>query len=138
MRGRRSDAALPTWTRPPATSSGSSILPRARRTPGLGDPGSSHVRPDAMPVPVAISRRVSPGRLTEYAWDRPIQWARYLVNTKDIRLTMRQCPPESDAAFFSNSSSLNGPVPGSSYAGACMQFATGDPEVAVTTMGGGI
>ena len=42
--------------------------------------------PDAMLGLVVVSRRVSPGRLTKYAWDRLIQWARYLVNTKDIHL----------------------------------------------------
>ena len=51
---------------------------------------------------------------------------------------MRQYLPESDAAFFSSSSSLNGPIPGSSYASACMQFATGDPAVAGTVVSGAI
>ena len=51
---------------------------------------------------------------------------------------MRRCPPESDAAFFSDSPSLNGPAPGSSYAGAFLQFATGDPAVAETAMSGEI
>ena len=73
---------------------------------------------------VSISRRVSPGRLSEYAWEKPIQWTRYLVKTKDIQLSMRRCPPESGASFFSESTSLNGPIPRSSYAGACIQFAT--------------
>ena len=85
---------------------------------------------------VAISRPVSLRRLTEYAWGRLIQWARYLVNTRSIQLAMRQCPPEADAAFFSDSFFLNGPVPGSSYAGACMQFATGDPAVSGAVMSG--
>ena len=87
---------------------------------------------------VAISRRVSPGRLTEYAWGRPIQWARHLVKTKDLQLAMRKCPLRTGAAFFSGPSSLNGPVPGSSYGGACMQLATDDPAVAETTMSGAI
>ena len=39
---------------------------------------------------VAISRRVSPGRLPEYAWDRLIQWATYPAKTRDIQLTMRE------------------------------------------------
>ena len=87
---------------------------------------------------VAISRRVSPGRLTEYAWDRFIRWGRCLVNTKGIQHTTRRCPPESVAAVFSYSSSLNGPVPGSSYAGACMQFATGNPAVAEAVISGAV
>ena len=46
---------------------------------------------------------------------------------------MRKCPLGTGAAFFLDSSSLNGPVPGSSYGGACMQFATGDSAVAETS-----
>ena len=97
-----------------------------------------HARPGAVLGFVATLRRVSPGRLTEYAWDRPIQWARYLVSTKEIHLTMRQCPPEADATFFSDSSSLTGPVPGSSYGGACMLLVTGGPAVTETVMSGAI
>ena len=107
-----------------------SALPRARSILGLGGWVVCHARPGAMMDFVAISRRVSPGRLTEYAWDRLIQWARYLVNTKGPQLTMRKCLSRTNAGFFSDSSSLNGPVPGSSYDGACMQLATGDPVVA--------
>lgn len=55
---------------------------------------------------------------------------------KDLQLTTRKCPARKNAAFFSDSSSLNGPVPGSSFGGACMQFATGDPAVAGTFMSG--
>ena len=51
---------------------------------------------------------------------------------------MRQCPLRAGAAFFSDPFSLNGPVPGSSYGGACMQFATGDQAGAETTMSGAI
>ena len=87
---------------------------------------------------VAASRRVSSGRLTQYAWGRLVQWARYLVNTKELVITMRKCPAKADAAFFSDSSLLNGPAPGSSYGGACMQFAKGDPAVAGTAMSGAI
>mmetsp|Transcript_4068 Transcript_4068/g.9683 ORF Transcript_4068/g.9683 Transcript_4068/m.9683 type:complete len:381 (-) Transcript_4068:53-1195(-) len=115
-----------------------SVLSRARSILGLGGWIFCHARPGAMLGFVAIPRRVSPGRLTEYAWGRLIQWARYLVNTKELQLTMRRCPPESDAAFLSDSSSLNGPVPGSSCGGACMQFAMGDPAVAKTAMSGAI
>ena len=68
-------------------------LPRARRILGLGGWSFCHARPGSMLGFVAISRRVSPGRLTECTWDRPIQGARYLVNTKDIQLTMRRSPP---------------------------------------------
>ena len=91
-------------------------LPRARRILGLGGWSFCHARPSSMLGFVAISRRVSPGRLTEYAWGRLIQWARYLV--KNTQLAMRRCPPESGASFVSGSPSLNGPVPGSSNAGA--------------------
>ena len=60
------------------------------------------------------------------------------VNTKNIKLTMRRSPLETGASFFSDPFSLNGPVPGSSYAGVCMQFATGDPAVAEIAMSGAI
>jgi len=86
----------------------------------------------------APSPCVSAGRLTECAWDRPIQCARYLVNIKNTQLAMRQCPLGADAAFFSGSPTPKCPVPGSSYAGACMRFATGDPAVAETAMSGAI
>ena len=66
---------------------------RARRTLGLGGWGLCHARPEATLGFVASSRRVSPGSLTEYAWDRLIQWARYLVNTKGVKHTMRRYPP---------------------------------------------
>ena len=46
------------------------ILPRARSTLGLGGWVVCHARPDAMLGLVVVSRRVSPGRLTKYAWDR--------------------------------------------------------------------
>ena len=77
-----------------------------------------HEHLGAMMGYVAISRRLSPGQLTEYAWDKLIQWARFLVNTKDLQLTMRKCPSRTNATFFTGSTSLNGPVPGSSYDGA--------------------
>ena len=67
---------------------------------------------------VAISRRVSPGRFTEYAWGRLIQWETYLVKTRDAHLAMREAAVGTDAACFPDSSALNGPIPGSSYAGA--------------------
>ena len=51
---------------------------------------------------------------------------------------MRKCPSRTNAALCSDSSSLNGPVPGSSYGEVCMQFATGDPVVAETVKGGAI
>ena len=51
---------------------------------------------------------------------------------------MCRCPPESDAEFFLDSCSLNGPVPGSKYSGAGTQFATGDPALAETAMSGTI
>ena len=115
-----------------------SILPRARSILGLGGWVVCHAHPDAMLGFVAVSRRVSSGRLTQYAWDRLVPWARYLVNTKELLLTLRKCPAMADAAFISDSSLLNGPAPGSSYGGACMQFAKGDPAVAETVMSGAI
>ena len=115
-----------------------SILPRARSTLGLGGWIVCHARPGGMLGFVAISRKVGPGRLTKYAWNRLVQWARYLVGTKGLLLTMRRCPAGTDAAFFSDSSSLNGPVPGSSYGGACMQYVSGDPASAGTVMSGAI
>ena len=97
-----------------------SILSRARSILGLGGWVVCHARPNAMPGFVAVSRRVSSGRLTQYAWGRLVQWTRYLVNTKELLLTMRKCPAETGAAFFSDSSLLNGLAPGSSYGGrAC-------------------
>ena len=39
---------------------------------------------------------------------------------------------------FLNSFSLNGPVLGSSYGRACIEFATGDPAVTETAMSGAI
>ena len=115
-----------------------SVLPRARSILGLGGWVVCHARPNAMSGFVAVSRRVSPGKLTEYAWDRPIQWARYLINTKDLQLARRKCPTGTNTAFFSDSPSLNGPVPGSSYGGACMQFKTCDPAMAAAVMSGAI
>ena len=51
---------------------------------------------------------------------------------------MHRCPPGTGASFFSDPPSLKGLVPGGSYAGACMQFATGDPAAAETAMSGAI
>ena len=73
-----------------------------------------NARPDAMLAFVAIARRVSPGRFTECAWDRLVQWGAYLVNTGDVHLTMRRAAAGTGAACYSDSSALNGPVPGSS------------------------
>ena len=69
-----------------------SALPRARSILGLAGWIVCHARPDAMLAFVAIARRVSPGRLTEYAWDRLVQWGTYLVKTRDVHLTMRKVP----------------------------------------------
>ena len=87
---------------------------------------------------VAIARRVSPGRFTEYAWGQLVQWGTYLVKTRDVHLAMRKAAAGAGADFFSNSSALNGPVPGSSCAGACMQYSTGDPALPGTAMSGAI
>ena len=38
---------------------------------------------------VALSQRERPGELTEYALDRLIQWAQYLVHMSDIQIAMR-------------------------------------------------
>ena len=113
-----------------------SILPRAHSSLGLRGRVVCQARPGAVLGFVAISRRVSPGRLTEYAWDTLIQWAMYRANNKNIQLATRQCPPRTGAAFFSDFYSLNGPVLGISYDGACLQFATGDPAMAGTVMSG--
>ena len=45
---------------------------------------------------------------------------------------------EGRSPFFLASSSLYGPVPGSSNNGACMQFTTGYPAVTKTAMSGAI
>jgi len=113
-------------------------LPRARSILGLAGWIVCHARPDAMLAFVAIARRVSPGRLTEYAWDRLVQWGSYLVKTRDVHLTMRKVPAGTEAACYSDSSALNGPVPGSSYGGACLQYSTGDPTLPDTVMSGAI
>ena len=47
-------------------------------------------------------------------------------------------PARAGCRVFSDPSSLNGPAPGSSYAAACMQFATGDPAVVEIVMSGAI
>ena len=90
----------------------------ARRTLGLEGLVVCHMRHDSMLGFVAISRRVSPGGPTGYAWDRPIQWAGYLVDTKDIQIALHEWPPGTNAPFYSDYTTLNGPVPGGSYAGA--------------------
>ena len=95
------------------------VLPRARSSPGLGGWVVSHARPETMLGFVAVSMRVIPGRLTECALERLVQWAGYLANNKVIQLTMRRCRRESGSLLFSGSSSLNGPVLGSSFAGTC-------------------
>ena len=91
-----------------------------------------------MLVFVAIARRVSPGRLTEYALDRLVQWGTYLAKTRDVHLAMRKTAAGTGAACFSDSSALNGPVPGSSYAGAYLQYSTGDPTLPGTVKSGAI
>ena len=68
----------------------------------------------------AIARRVSPGRLTKYAWDRLIPWAINLVKTRNVHLSMWKAAAGTSAACFSDSPALNGPAPGSSYAWACI------------------
>ena len=97
-----------------------SALPRARRTLGFAGWVVCHARPDAMLAFVAIARRVSPVRFTEYAWDRLVQWGTYLVKTRGVHLAMRRTAAGEGAACFTDSLALNGLVPGSSYAGACM------------------
>ena len=52
-----------------------SALPWTRSTLGLGGWVVGHARPDVLLGYAALTRRVSPGRLTQNAWDR--QWAIY-------------------------------------------------------------
>ena len=75
-----------------------SALPRARSILGLAGWVVCHARPDAMLAFVAIARRVSPGRFTECAWDRLVQWGAYLAKTKDAHLTMRKAAAGTGAA----------------------------------------
>ena len=86
----------------------------------------------------ALTRRTTPRRLAQYARARIVQWAIYLVKTKNPKLTIRRAPPGAQAAFFSDTSTLNGPSPGSSYGGACQQFSTGDPTQGVPVMSGAL
>ena len=73
---------------------------------------------------------MSPGSFTEYAWGRLIQWM--------TTLAMREAAAGTDAACFSDSSALNGPIPESSYAGACIKFSAGDTALPDTAMSGAI
>ena len=54
-----------------------SALPRACSTLGLGGKIVGHARPGVLLGYAALTRRVSPGRLTQNAWDR--QWAIYFA-----------------------------------------------------------
>ena len=65
-----------------------SFLPRALHVLRLGGRVVCRTRPDAMPGFAALSQRVRPGRLTEFVWDRLIQWARYLVLLSGLLLTL--------------------------------------------------
>ena len=47
-----------------------------------------------------------------------------------MHLTMRKAAAGAGAACFSDSPALSGPVPGSSYAGACLQY----PELIMATV----
>ena len=67
-----------------------------------------------------------------------IQWAIYLAKARDVHLTMRKAAARTGAACFFESPDLNGPAPGSSCAGACIQFPTGDPALPDTAMSGAI
>ena len=60
------------------------------------------------------------------------------MKTRNAHLTMRRAAAGTGAACFSVSSALNGPVPGSSYGGACLQDSTGDPALPDTVMSGAI
>ena len=57
---------------------------------------------------------------------------------RDVHLAMRKADEGTDAACSLGSSALNGPVPGSSCAGACMQYSTGDQALPGTIMSGAI
>ena len=58
-----------------------SFLPRARNFLGLGGWVVGHARPGGLLGYVALTRRITPGQLTQYEWDRVVQWATYLVKT---------------------------------------------------------
>ena len=60
------------------------------------------------------------------------------MKTRDVHLAMRKAAAETGAACYSDSPALNGPVPGSSYGGACLQYLTGDPKLSDTVMSGAI
>ena len=67
-----------------------------------------------------------------------MQWGTYLVKTRDVYLAMRKAAAGTGATCFSDSSALNRPVPGSSYAGAYIQYSTGDQALSGTDMSGAI
>ena len=53
-------------------------------------------------------------------------------------MAIREAAAGKGATSFSDSPALNGPIPGSSYAGACIQFSAGDPALPGTAMSGAI
>ena len=104
-----------------------SFLPRARRILGLGGWIVDHTRPGGLLGYAARARDPPdhPGAPCPVSLDRIVQWATYLAKTKDLKFTIRQAPPGAEAAIFSDSSTLNGPSPGSSHGGTCQKFSTG-------------
>ena len=78
-----------------------SILPRACSTLGFGGWILCHACPDAILGFVAISRHVSPGRLTEYALGRPIQcsgqgaWSTRMTSSSRCAIFRRGQTPRS-------------------------------------------
>jgi len=60
------------------------------------------------------------------------------VRTRDVHLSMRKAAVGTGAACYSDSPEINGPVPGSSYGGACLRYLTGDPSLPDTVMSGAI
>ena len=60
------------------------------------------------------------------------------AKTRDVHLAMRVAAAGTDAACFSDSFTLNGPISGSSYTGTCIQFSAGYPALPDKVMSGAI
>ena len=104
-----------------------SVLPRALLVLRLGGWVVCRTRPGAMLAFAALSQHVRPGRLTEYAWARPLEWARYLVHTSDIKLAVHK-------AVTSMGPSARAPQPES----ALLFRRSGAPARAAPAVGGGV
>ena len=110
------------------------LLPRARSIVGLGGWIVCHVRPDAFLAFVAVSQNLA-SNFTRHAWERILQWAHYLVDTRDLKLILRRtgCAP----VQYVDSSALNGPR-GGSFGGHVTQFVEGDPAAPDAKVSGAI